>query len=143
MTIRASREIVIDAAPDAILDVLADVAALPSWATVYKRAEVVDSYADGRPHHVNVTIKVFGLVDKEELEYHWGPDWLVWDAKDTGKQHAQHVEYQLQPVGEERTRVRVDITVETAAPLPGFLVERASNTVLSDATEGLRRQVIG
>jgi hypothetical protein len=105
--------------------------------------EILDKYDDGRPHHVRATIKVLGLVDKEILEYHWGPDWVVWDAKATTQQRAQHVEYTLTREGPDSTRVRFDITVEPSGPIPAFLVRRASNMVLATATEGLRQQVMG
>ncbi|OHV06441.1 SRPBCC family protein [Mycobacterium talmoniae] len=143
MAVRASREIVIDAPPDAILEALADVGALTSWSAVHKRIEVLDCYADGRPHHVQATIKVLGLVDKEILEYHWGPDWVVWDAEATFQQRGQHVEYNLTPEGVDKTRVRFDITVEPAGPIPAFLVKRASRIVLETATKGLRERVMG
>lgn len=143
VAVRASREIVIDAPPEAILEALADVDAVPSWSSVHKRAEVIDTYPDGRPHHVKVTVKVIGLVDQEFLEYHWGPDWLVWDAEKTIHQHGQHVEYTLQREGDQKTRVRFDITLEPSAPIPEFLVKRARKTVLQAATEGLRRRVMG
>lgn len=141
MAVRASQEIVIDAPPGDILDALADVPAVPSWSPVHKRAEIVDCYDDGRPHHVRVAVKILGLVDEELLEYHWGPDWLVWDADRTNQQHAQHVEYTLKPEG-EATRVRIDITVEPAGLIPDFLIKRASRTVLHAATVGLRDRVM-
>jgi hypothetical protein len=142
VAVRASREVVIDAPPKEILDVLADVGTLVSWSPVHKRMEVLDEYDDGRPHHVRATIKILGLVDKEILEYHWGPDWMVWDAEATFQQHGQHVEYNLTPEGIARTRVRFDITVEPAAPIPEFLVRRASNVVLKTATSQLRERVM-
>ena len=142
MAVRASREIVIDAPPEAILEALADVGSVPSWSSVHKRAEVVDTYPDGRPHHVKVTVKVIGIVDQELLEYHWGTDWLVWDAQKTLQQHAQHVEYTLRRVAADKTRLRFDITLEPSAPLPEFLVKRARRQVLKAATEGLRNWVM-
>lgn len=143
MAIRASQEIVIDASPDVILDVLADVGNLVSWSPVHKQIEVLDQYADGRPHHVLATVKILGLVDKEILEYHWGPDWMVWDAKETSQQRGQHVEYTLVREDEDRTRVRFDIIVDPSGPIPAFLVRRASKLVLQTATERLREQVMG
>lgn len=142
MAIQASREIVIDASPEIILDALADVSSVVSWSPVHKHMEVLDQYADGRPHHVRATVKILGLVDKEILEYHWGPDWMVWDAKATTQQRGQHVEYTLRREDDDRTRVRFDITVEPSGPIPGFLVRRASKLVLQTATEGLRQQVM-
>lgn len=125
------------------MEALADIGSVPSWSSVHKRAEVIDTYPDGRPHHVKVTVKVVGIVDKEVLEYHWGPDWLVWDAEKTLHQHGQHAEYTLRREGLDKTRVRFDVTLEPSAPLPEFLVNRARKKILNAATEGLRRRVIG
>ena len=91
---------------------------------------------------MKVTVRVAGIVDTEVLEYHWGPDWLVWDADRTLQQHAQHVEYTLQPEG-GGTRVRFNITVEPTSPLTEFVVKLAKKTVLDAATEGLRKRVLG
>lgn len=138
MAVQASREIIIDAPPEVILEALADIESVPLWSSVHKKAEVVDTYPDGRPHYVRVTVKVIGFVDHELLEFHWGPDWMVWDAKKTVQQHGQHVEYTLRREGETRTRVCFAITLEPSAPLPEFLVNRARKRVLKAAIEGLR-----
>ncbi|HTQ17735.1 SRPBCC family protein [Mycobacterium sp.] len=138
MAVQASRDIVIDAPPEVILDALADVGSVPSWSSVHRRAEVIDTYPDGRPRLAKVTVKVIGIVDQQLLEFHWGPDWMVWDALKTVHQHGQHVEYTLHREGENRTRVRFDITLEPSAPLPEFLLSRARKKVLNAATEGLR-----
>jgi uncharacterized protein YndB with AHSA1/START domain len=143
MAVQVSREFVVDAPPEAVMEALADVVALSSWSPVHKRLEVLDRYADGRPHHAKATIRILGIVDKEILEYHWGPDWVVWDAEPTLQQRGQHVEYTLTREGVDKTRVRFDITVEPRGPIPDFLVKRASEIVLEAATEGLRKQVMG
>jgi len=140
MAIRASREILIEAPQDAVMDALADVTALPSYSSMHKRVDIVDRYPDGRPHHVRVKVRVLGLADTEVLEYRWGPDWLVWDAEPTSQQYAQHVEYRLVDEGNgDATRLRVDITVEPAAPVPEFLIKRASAAVLDAQTTGVRQ----
>jgi hypothetical protein len=142
VAVQASREIIIDAPPQVILDVLADISSVPLWSSVHKKAEVIDTYPDGRPFHAKVTVKVLGIVDQEVLEFHWGPDWMVWDAQKTLQQHSQHVEYTLQREGEDKTRLRFDITLEPSAPLPEFLVNRARKRVLQDATDGLRDYIM-
>jgi len=132
---------VIDAPPEVIMEALSDVGVLSAWSPVHKRIEVIDRYPDGRPHHVKATVKILGLVDNEILEYHWGPDWVVWDAKETFQQHGQHIEYTVKPEGVGKSRVRFDITVEPSGPIPAFIVKRASKIVLDAATEGLRKWV--
>ncbi|ULE35323.1 SRPBCC family protein [Mycobacterium sp. IDR2000157661] len=142
MAVRASREVVFDAPKDAIMAALADIEAVPSWSSLHKTAEVLDRYPDGRPHHVKATYKIMGITDQEVLEYHWGDNWMVWDAEATLQQRGQHGEYNLTPVGEDRTRVRFDIILDLAAPIPDFIMRRAKKMVLDTATESLRRQVM-
>ena len=67
VAVRASREIVIDAPPEAVLDALADVESVPTWSPIHKHAHVVDRYDDGRPRHVEVTIRMLGFLDHEIL----------------------------------------------------------------------------
>ena len=134
---------VFDAPPDAILAALADIEAVPSWSSVHKHAEVLDRHPDGRPHHVKATLRIMGITDKEVLEYHWGRYWMVWDAEETFQQRGQHGEYNLTTEGDDKTRVRFDIILDLAAPIPEFLIKRAKKIVLDVATERLRRRVMG
>jgi hypothetical protein len=140
MAVRASREALFDASPEAILDVLADMDALPSWSKLHRDVTVVDRHPDGRPHHVRATMRLMGITDREVLEYHWGDRWVVWDAKETFQQRGQHAEYNLIPEG-DMTRVRFDITVDPFAPVPRFLLKRAKKIVLDTAIDQLRRRV--
>ena len=142
MAVQASREVVFEAPKDAIMAALADIEAVPQWSPLHKNTEVLDRHPDGRPHHVKATFKIMGITDKEVLEYHWGDNWMVWDAEATLQQRGQHVEYNLTPVGEDRTRVRFDIVLDLVVPIPEFLISRAKKMVLDIATDSLRRQVM-
>jgi hypothetical protein len=142
MAVRTSRKLVIDAPPEAIMDALADVESLLSSSPAYKRAEILDRYDDGRPHHVRLSIKVLGRLDEEVLEFRWGPNWLVWDAEPTKQQYAQHVEYTLRPDHTGASTVlTVDITVEPDSLIPEFFIKRAGKTIIDAAIEGLRTRV--
>jgi hypothetical protein len=68
---------------------------------------------------------------------------MVWDAEKTVQQHGQHVEYNLSPEGDDKTRVRFSITVEPSAPLPECWIRRARKKILRSALEGLRQHVMG
>jgi hypothetical protein len=143
VAVRTSRKLVIEAPPEAIMDALADVKALLSYTPAYRRVEVLDTYDDGRPHHVRLAVRVLGRLDEEILEFRWGPNWLVWDAEQTKQQYAQHVEYTLQPdhTGTS-TVVTVDVTVEPDSLIPDYFIKRAGKTIIDAANEGLRQRVI-
>jgi len=83
-----------------------------------------------------------GITDKEVLEYHWGDRWVVWDSSETAAQRGQHGEYNLTPEGEDKTRVRFDIIMDLAAPVPAFLIKRAKKMVLDVATDRLCERVM-
>ena len=140
MAVMASRELVIDASPEAIMDALADMDEASQWRSLHRELKEVDRYPDGRPHHVKATVKIMGITDKELLEYHWGDDWMVWDAADTFQQRSQQAEYKLTREG-DRTRVRFDIIVDLVAPIPEFLLRRARKLVLDAAVDRLRARV--
>lgn len=124
------------------MDVLADVDALPAWSSVHRHVEIVERYPDGKPHHVRATMRLLGITDKEMLEYHWGDNWMVWDAEENLQQRGQHVEYNLTPEI-DKTRVRFDITVDVSVPLPEFILRRAKKLVLYVALDRLRQRVMG
>ena len=67
---------------------------------------------------------------------------MVWDATDTFQQRGQHGEYNLTREGVDKTRVRFDIILDLAAPIPEFLIKRAKKIVLDVATERLRKRVM-
>jgi ribosome-associated toxin RatA of RatAB toxin-antitoxin module len=63
-----SREVVIEASPEEILDVIADVESTPTWSPQYQSAEVLEAYDTGRPKRVKMKIKTAGITDEQAAE---------------------------------------------------------------------------
>jgi ribosome-associated toxin RatA of RatAB toxin-antitoxin module len=141
MAANDSREVVIEATPKEILDVIADVVNASSWSPQYQSAEVLDTYADGRPKRVKMKVKAAGLTDEMEVEYSWGENTAGWSLIKSGQLKAQNATYTLTPAG-EKTKVRFDLEVDPSIPLPGFLLKRTLKGALETATDGLRKQVL-
>lgn len=136
-----SREVVIEATPEEILDVVADVEATPSWSPQYQRAEILESYDDGRPKQVKMTVKAAGLTDEQVIEYTWSENKVSWTLVRAGQLKAQDASYTLTPDG-DKTKVRFDISIDLSVPLPGFILKRTMKGGVETATEGLRKQVL-
>ena len=136
-----SREVVIEASPEEILDVIADVEATPTWSPQYQSAEVLEAYDNGRPKQVKMKIKTAGISDEQIVEYTWSGDVVSWTLISAGQLKAQDASYTLTPDG-DKTTVKFDITVDLAIPLPGFVLKRAMKGGVETATEGLRKQVL-
>lgn len=136
-----SREVVIEATPAEILDVIADVENAPSWSPQYQHAEVLETYEDGRPKRVKMKVKAAGLTDEMEVEYSWSGNSAGWTLINSGQLKAQEAKYTLSPAG-DKTRVRFDLNVDPSIPLPGFLLKRTLKGAMETATDGLRKQVL-
>jgi len=136
-----SREVLIEATPEQILDVIADVEATPTWSPQYQRAEVLERHEDGRPKTVKMTVKAAGLTDEQVIEYTWGGRDVSWTLVSANQLKAQDAGYTLTPEG-DGTRVKFDITIDLSVPLPGFIIKKTMKGGVETATDGLRKQVL-
>jgi ribosome-associated toxin RatA of RatAB toxin-antitoxin module len=141
MAVSDSREVVIEASPGEILDVIADVEATPSWSSQYQSAEILETYDDGRPRRVKMKVKSAGITDEQEIEYTWAENTVSWTLLKAGQLKAQDASYTLTPDA-TGTRLRFDISIDLSVPLPGFVLKRAMKGAMETATDGLRRQVL-
>jgi ribosome-associated toxin RatA of RatAB toxin-antitoxin module len=140
MAVNDSREVTIDATPEEILDVIADVENTPSWSPQFQSCEVLEAFDDGRPKRVKMKVKAAGVTDEQIIEYTWsdsGPSWTLISAGALKKQDAS---YTLTPDG-DKTKVRFDITVDPSIPMPGFVIKRTMKGAIETATDGLKKQV--
>lgn len=136
-----SREVVIEASPEEILDVIADVESTPTWSSQYQSAEVLDSYENGRPRQVKMKVKSVGITDEQVVEYSWTATSASWTLVRAGQLKAQDASYTLTPDG-DKTKVTFDITIDLSVPLPGFVLKRVMKGAMETATDGLRKQVL-
>lgn len=141
MAVSAAREVTIEATPEEIMDVIADVEQTPTWSPQYTKAEILETYDDGRPRRAKMTIKAAGMTDDQILEYTWTATKGSWVLLKSGQLRKQEASYTLTPDG-TKTKVRFEITVDPVVPIPGFLLKRSVNGGAETATEGLRKQVI-
>ncbi len=141
MAIKESREVVIEASPEEILDVIADLEALTEWSSAHQSSEVVERGDDGRPRVAKMKVKAAGITDEQVVAYTWGDNTVSWTLVSAGQQRAQDATYTLIPKG-EATQVKFEITIDPLVPLPGFLLKRTIKGQVDSATEGLRNRVL-
>ncbi|OBA77060.1 cyclase [Mycobacterium sp. 1554424.7] len=141
MAISDSREVVIDATPDEIMDVLFDLESLTEWSSFHKKVEILERDEEGHPSRSRQTVKIVGVSDEQVLDYSAYDDGVGWTLESSKQQRAQEGRYTLTPDGDS-TRVRFDLTVDLSAPVPGFLVKRGAKGLMETATDGLRKRVL-
>jgi uncharacterized membrane protein len=136
-----SREVVIEASPEEILDVIADVETMPEWSSQQQSVEVLEGGDDGRPRRVKMKVKSAGISDEQVIEYTWTDDSVSWTLVSAGQLKAQDAKYTLTPEG-GKTRVKFELTVDPSVPIPGFILKRAIKGAMETSTDGLRKQVL-
>ncbi|MBV8789610.1 MAG: SRPBCC family protein [Mycobacterium sp.] len=141
MAITETREVVIDATPDEIMDVLFDLESLPEWSSVHRKVEILERDDEGHPSRSKQVVKLVGVSDEQELAYSVHDDGVSWTLISAKQQRAQEGRYTLSPEGDS-TRVRFDLTVDLLMPVPGFLVKKGASSLLDTATKGLRDRVM-
>jgi uncharacterized membrane protein len=141
MAIKESRDIVIEASPAEILDVIADFEAMPQWSEPHQSAEILETGDDGRPSKVKMKVKTAGITDEQVVAYTWCGNEVSWTLVSSGQQKSQDGKYTLVPEGDE-TLVKMEITVDPNVPLPGFVLKRTIKGTIDSATKELRNRVL-
>ncbi|MCK0172635.1 SRPBCC family protein [Mycolicibacterium sp. F2034L] len=142
MAIRESREVVIEARADEILEVMLDLESLPQWSPAHLTSEILERDELGRPVRSRATVKTpVGVNDDAVIALSYHPDGYSWTLVSSTYQRSQDARYTLIPEGDS-TRVRFEVTVDPMMPMPGFLLRRAAKGVLETATDGLRARVL-
>jgi ribosome-associated toxin RatA of RatAB toxin-antitoxin module len=141
MAIKEAREIVIEASPEEIIDVIADLEAAPEWSPPHQSVEILERNGDGRPTKVKMKVKAAGITDEQLLSYTWEDNKVSWSLISSGQQRSQDASYTLIPDGDS-TLVKFQLSVDPVVPLPGFVLKRAIKGTVDTGTEGLRKRVL-
>jgi ribosome-associated toxin RatA of RatAB toxin-antitoxin module len=147
MTDRSTQSIVINAAPESIMDVIADFTGYPQWASAVKKADMIIPGAGDRAERVRFTMDAGLLKDVYVLDYVWSADGLTvaWELIEGQLQKAQHGSYVLEPLASAAaatsTKVTYSLAVDLAIPLIGMIKRRAEKVIMDTALKGLKRRV--
>ncbi len=141
MAIKETREILIEATPEEILDVIADFEAMPKWSGPHQSAEILETGDDGRPSQVKMKVKTAGITDEQVVAYTFGDNVVSWTLVSSAQQKSQDGKYTLVPKG-PGTLVKFEVSVDPNVPLPGFVLKRAVKGTMDAATQELRKRVL-
>ena len=93
MAISETREVVIEASPEEILDVIADVETMPEWSSQQQSVEILEGGEDGRPRRVKMKVKSAGISDEQVVDYTWTDDSASWTLVSAGQLRSQDAKY--------------------------------------------------
>ena len=140
MAEQTTSSIVIDAAPAAVMGVIADFDAYPSWAQGVKKAEPVD--VGKRPEQVYFELDASPIKDAYTLAYDWdGDDGVSWSLVEGKMLKAMDGAYELVEQGEDSTEVTYRLAVDISIPMIGMLKRKAEKVIIDTALKGLKKRV--
>ena len=144
MADQTSSSIVIDAPPAAVMSVIADFAAYPTWASEFKSVEVVEDGPGGRARDVRFVIDAGVVKDTYTLRYEWSGDTQVtWTLVDGGMLTDLDGAYVLTETGDGGTEVTYRLSVGLSLPVLGLMKRKAERIVIDRALKGLKQRVEG
>ncbi|OLT43150.1 cyclase [Saccharomonospora sp. CUA-673] len=143
MADQSTQSIEVDAAPERIMAVIADLPAYPEWAKAVQQTEVLESDEQGRASQVRFTLDSGPVKDVYTLEYDWADDGLAvsWHLVKGQMQKAQNGSYALEPLPGGGTRVTYTLSVELALPMIGMLRRKAEKMIMDTALKELKKRV--
>src|ERR1700758_758368 len=109
MAVSDSKEVVIEASPQEILDIIADAESSPSYMSAQQSVEILAAYDNGRPRQVKMRVKSAGITDECVLEYTWADNVVSWSLVKSSQQRSQDGKYTLTKEG-DKTRVKFELT---------------------------------
>ncbi|WP_182904623.1 SRPBCC family protein [Microbispora sp. H13382] len=144
MADRTSSSITIGAGRSTIMAVIADFPAYPEWAGQVKKAEVLETDADGRAIRVRFVLDAGVISDEYVLGYDWDDDAGVsWRMVDAGRMLSGLTgSYRLTEDG-GGTEVTYDLAVDLKVPMIGMIKRKAEKVIVDTALKGLKRRVEG
>jgi hypothetical protein len=127
------------AARGTVMEVIADFAAYPDWATGVRSAEVVATGADSRPQRVRFVLDAGLIKDSYVLAYEWDGDAAVrWELAEPGSMVTEMSGAYLLADDGSGTQVSYELAVGTRVPMLGMIRRRAEKTIIETALKGLR-----
>ena len=145
MADQTTSSITVNATPEQVMAVIADVAAYPEWTGAVKSAEVVTEYEDnGRPADVRFELEAGPIKDAYTLAYEWDDDHEVrWTLVEAGLLRAMDGSYTLDDAGDGSTEVTYALSVDVSIPMLGMMKRKAEKVIIDTALRGLKRRVEG
>lgn len=133
----ASESITINATPERVWQIAADVERYPDWARDVKDVIVRVRDNDGRPSEVEFRASALGRSTHYTLSYDYteAPRVLAWSMVSGDIQRSIDGAYHFSPTDDNRTEVRYDLAIELVVPLPGFVKRRAEVRILNTVKE--------
>ncbi|MFC9596252.1 SRPBCC family protein [Streptomyces sp. NPDC056944] len=142
MAEHTSSSITIEAAPADVMGVIADFDRYPEWTGEVKEAEVLSADEAGRAEKVRLLLDAGAIKDDHTLAYTWtGDNEVSWTLVKSQMLRSLDGSYLLKALGDDRTEVTYQLTVDVKIPMLGMIKRKAEKVIIDRALAGLKQRV--
>ncbi|MBI1349795.1 MAG: DUF2505 family protein [Actinomycetales bacterium] len=143
MADQTESSIVINASPDQVMAVIADLPSYPEWSDGITSVIVLAVYEDDNlPADARFELNSGAIKDTYELEYDWNGDVSVtWTLTKGDMLTAMDGEYRLTDNGNGTTSVNYRLSVDVKIPMIGMIKRKAEKVIVDTALKGLKKRV--
>ncbi|MEO8813794.1 MAG: SRPBCC family protein [Mycobacterium sp.] len=141
MADKTAQTIFIEADPNTVMKVIADIGAYPDWVSEYTEAEVLETDADGYPKVARLVLDATVLKDTMVLAYDWAADrrTVSWSLTSSSLLKSLDGEYRLSAKG-SGTEVIYELAVDLMIPMIGLLKRKAERRLTDTALKDLKKR---
>ena len=142
MTDQTESSIIIEASPEEVMGVVADLEKYPEWAGSIKKVEVLERDSQGRPLQVTLNIDAGAMRDTVTLNYDWSesPRTVSWNLEEAKMLTEMDGAYTVVE-HEDGCEVAYRLTVDLAVPVLGMMKRKAEKDVVDAALKQLKKRV--
>jgi ribosome-associated toxin RatA of RatAB toxin-antitoxin module len=143
-----SESIKINATPEEVMAVIADLEDYPNWSEGFTGVEILTTHDDGATKDAAFTIATPIGKDTYEISYLWeGNNAVSWvlNSDEAGKPKSSMMKklvgsYTLTADG-DGTKVTYQLEIDPKVPMMGFMKKKAAATIVDQALHGLKKRV--
>ena len=148
MADKVSDSVKINASPEEVMAVIADLSDYPNWGDGFTAVEIVSTHDDGAAKDASFSISTPLGKDTYEISYSWkGNEAVSWtlNSDESGKPKSTMMKrldgtYRLTPDG-DGTKVTYELEIDPKIPMMGFMKKKAASAIVDQALNGLKKRV--
>lgn len=142
MADHTNQSIIIEAKPQDVMAVVADLDRYPEWVDAAKSVEILERDSDGLALRARFVLDAALLKDTYELRYTWAKDGLSvrWSLLESTIMRSQEGAYTLESAP-EGTKATYELSVDLRIPMLGLFRRKAERAIIDTALKELKKRV--
>lgn len=139
-TDRVHSDIVIQASPGEIYDIIGDLEAYPEWQEEFKEAEILETDEDGWATRARFKLAAMGMSLHMVLAYTYTDTVMSWTLVESDLLQRNEGSYTLTDNGDGTTTLTYELEISSTIPLPSMLRRQLANRIVTGSLKHVKQR---